>query len=402
MSPAELHLEGIRLRLSGHPAEAVAKLRAADEALNFWPDQAYLKLATRLQLSQALAEAGDDRRGGQGAGRGREASTHRWSSAGGRGRSSPAPAPAPVDLGAGDLRYASRSVITAVVSKKGGVGKTTTAVNLAAALADGGHRVLLVDLDSQASASLSLGVERGALAPSAADVLLWGTPVRQAIRPTGVAGLDLLTASSDLGSVDLELGPLRERELKLRRALEPVRDDYDFVFLDCAPSQSLLAVNALVAADAFLVPVAPQFLAVAGVDSLLDRRRAHPRPLQPRPRAGRGVVDHRRLPGDHHPRERRPAPRRPRQPGVRGGDPGQHPPRRGPRATPRPSSSTTPKPPAPPPTACAPRSSCSAPRSWRGGPRRDRPAPASERRRDDRPSPAVESTQARPTTITLR
>jgi chromosome partitioning protein len=169
-------------------------------------------------------------------------------------------------------------VITAVVSKKGGVGKTTTAVNLAAALADGGHRVLLVDLDSQASASLSLGVERGALAPSAADVLLWGTPVRQAIRPTGVGGLDLLTASADLGGVDLELGPLRERELKLRRALEPVRDDYDFVFLDCAPSQSLLAVNALVAADAFLVPVAPQFLAVAGVDSLLtgaERIRAH-------------------------------------------------------------------------------------------------------------------------------
>jgi chromosome partitioning protein len=160
-------------------------------------------------------------------------------------------------------------MITAVVSKKGGVGKTTTAVSLAAALAGAGYRVLLVDLDGQASASLSLGVPRSALAPSVADVLLWGTPLREAIRGTGVPHLDLVTASVDLVSADLELGVYRERETRLARVLDRVRSDYDFLFLDCPPGMGLLAVNALAAADAFLVPVSPQYLAIAGVDSLL-------------------------------------------------------------------------------------------------------------------------------------
>src|ERR1044071_7380342 len=103
-------------------------------------------------------------------------------------------------------------MITALVSRKGGVGKTTTAVNLAAALAARGRRVLLVDLDSQASASLSLGVARENLAPSSADVLLSGLPARQAVRPTSVPGLDLITASVDLVNVDGDLAGYRSRE----------------------------------------------------------------------------------------------------------------------------------------------------------------------------------------------
>ena len=160
------------------------------------------------------------------------------------------------------------NVITAVLNRKGGVGKTTTAVNLAAAVAAQGYRVLLIDLDSQASTSLSLGVPRWALAPSSADVLLNSTPANDVVRATRVMGLHLMTASTDLSSVDRELSPLPNREGRLQVALRPIRDRYDHILIDCPSVSSLAPLNALVAADYYIVPVVPHYLAIEGVRNL--------------------------------------------------------------------------------------------------------------------------------------
>lgn len=160
-------------------------------------------------------------------------------------------------------------VVIAVANNKGGVGKTTTSVNLAAALAGPRRKVLLVDLDSQASASQWLGIDRGRLKPSSANCLLHQFPVVQAIRSTRVPHLDLVTGSVELASADLALADVPGRELTLKNMLQRVRQRYDVVMLDCPPSLSLVGINALLAADALIVPVTPQHLAVEGLVSLL-------------------------------------------------------------------------------------------------------------------------------------
>lgn len=160
-------------------------------------------------------------------------------------------------------------MVIAVLNSKGGVGKTTTAVCLAAALASSRRRVLLVDLDSQACASHWCGVPRGQLRPSTASVLLEKYPILKAVRHTSLPHLDLLTGSLELANADVALAAVRGREAVLRRMLERIAEHYELVILDCPPGLSLLGINAIVAADGLIVPVTPEPLAVEALDALL-------------------------------------------------------------------------------------------------------------------------------------
>ena len=159
--------------------------------------------------------------------------------------------------------------ILAIANQKGGVGKTTTAVNLGACLADLGYRVLICDLDPQGNASTGLGLNPRTLETSMYDVILNDLPIEDCIEPTSVRNLFVAAASLDLAGAEIELVPAFSREMRLNRALELVRDDFDFVVIDCPPSLGLLTVNGLAAASEVVVPIQCEYYALEGLGQLL-------------------------------------------------------------------------------------------------------------------------------------
>jgi chromosome partitioning protein len=159
--------------------------------------------------------------------------------------------------------------VISIANQKGGVGKTTTAVNLGAALAEIGYRVLVVDLDPQGNATTGLGISHRNVEGSIYDVIMNDTPLDDCVEPTSVKNLFVCPATIDLAGAEIELVPAFSRELKLKRALQGARDDYDFTLIDCPPSLGLLTVNGLAASDDVLVPIQCEYYALEGLGQLL-------------------------------------------------------------------------------------------------------------------------------------
>jgi chromosome partitioning protein len=160
--------------------------------------------------------------------------------------------------------------VLAVANQKGGVGKTTTAVNLSAGLALAGHSTLLIDLDPQSSATSGLGVHPQDINASIYHVIIGERPAEELVLKTKIENLSLLPASRDLIGAEIELVPLQRREYRLDDAISRIRREYEFVVIDCPPSLGLLTVNALSAADAVLIPLQCEYYALEGLSALLD------------------------------------------------------------------------------------------------------------------------------------
>ncbi len=159
--------------------------------------------------------------------------------------------------------------VIAVVNQKGGVGKTTTAVNVASFIAAKNKKVLIIDIDPQGNSTLGLGFDKESENENIYHVLIESSPVKSVIKKTAIDGLDLIPSNIDLVGAEVELVNIENKELKLKNALQNIRNEYDFIFIDTPPSLGLLTLNALIAADSALIPMQCEFYALDGLGQLL-------------------------------------------------------------------------------------------------------------------------------------
>ena len=171
--------------------------------------------------------------------------------------------------------------IIAIANQKGGVGKTTTSVNLSACIAAAGKRVLLVDEDPQGNATSGLGIDKKTIENSVYDVMINDLPAREAVKDTMIETLKLIPAHIQLAGAEIELVTMMAREQVLKRALADIREEYDYIFIDCPPSLGLLTLNALNAADTLLVPIQCEYYALEGLSQLMNTVRLIRKNLNP-------------------------------------------------------------------------------------------------------------------------